>query len=527
MSFLGHLDASTKRYQYIHHIKYNYERLKIHYVHNKYSTSRNPRVVQGRIPNERLISLRTYPHDEYLLKPGEYFDFASAYVNKGNQAAQLPITLSHVCSEGDLLENEGYEPLIRVNSAPPTILVHSPEDPAKRMATIVPNGSSCKCSCHLHEHLPEPETMEELLTMHGNLGESKSGAGGDSPLSYIEDENIYLPRKKHRFWGLGRKRMSNGANVPSPILECNSASPGLREDKPRLSHSEGKLSPVVIKNSYGHPRPRHSEVKSEKTPIMSRLSSMKRLGSLETRISRLSTEAESHLTEGCQCYRCERLRLGSGEAVWKRVMNDVSLSAARISIGAKPKPLNAYINLSADFTSAKCSPVTNTKTSSPLTPIDDISYYVPPVLSEVSGSCCTQSINDLSHREINNVQRERPSTSHTEVLPAEYPNQASPYSALFSGYYSEAETPWKSRRSTMVPPRSQANSESRSIRERQRLGDENGNLTNTVAYFDQQHPGGEMLQSLNIGGIKRLVDSSGRSMFGSDKSLSRGGVYVD
>lgn len=41
-----------------------------------YSNSSNPRVIHTKLKNQPLLSLRTYPHDKYLVKPGEFLTLA-------------------------------------------------------------------------------------------------------------------------------------------------------------------------------------------------------------------------------------------------------------------------------------------------------------------------------------------------------------------------------------------------------------------------------------------------------------------
>ncbi|RKP32731.1 hypothetical protein METBISCDRAFT_20999 [Metschnikowia bicuspidata] len=59
-----------------HSIKYKVDYYLIHARINYYSNSKNPRVIQNRFQDQIITTLRTTPHDPYLIKPGEFLTLA-------------------------------------------------------------------------------------------------------------------------------------------------------------------------------------------------------------------------------------------------------------------------------------------------------------------------------------------------------------------------------------------------------------------------------------------------------------------
>lgn len=59
-----------------HSIKYKVDYYLIHARINYYSNSKNPRVIQNRFLDQIITTLRTNPHDPYLIKPGEFLTLA-------------------------------------------------------------------------------------------------------------------------------------------------------------------------------------------------------------------------------------------------------------------------------------------------------------------------------------------------------------------------------------------------------------------------------------------------------------------
>lgn len=71
----------------IHRIRYRFDYMIMDYKQKYYTNSNNPRVIHTKLKDEILTSLRTFPHDKYKIKPGEFLSLEPKTVGHGSAMA--------------------------------------------------------------------------------------------------------------------------------------------------------------------------------------------------------------------------------------------------------------------------------------------------------------------------------------------------------------------------------------------------------------------------------------------------------
>lgn len=270
-------------HDHIHDLRYQVRYAKISYRQKYYSTSRNPRVIQAKIGNEPLISLRTYPQDEYLARPDEF----------------LVLERRRIEAADEIVSNE----IISNDLMPPF------EDPFMDFSRL--------------SSFQEGEEVEEITsTVSIELGD----------IEPIELPKLLKLKERFRFF---RERYQNmnvvhislqpSVSIPSPIMEL------LDEET-----SEDEIN-VPLK---------------EETTVVSTP-------------RRLSLHQPKDLPTGVT---------GSKTEVWKSVLNDISLVAAKVSIGHSPKSSKQFRVLSGDFINAEIYQENNEPRHTKRTSSDGILY---------------------------------------------------------------------------------------------------------------------------------------------------------
>ncbi|CAK7895871.1 hypothetical protein CAAN1_05S05622 [[Candida] anglica] len=253
--------------------RYHFAYAKVSYRQKYYSSSKNPRVIQAKMGNTTLLSLRTCPRDQYLVKPGEFL----ALERKDKVYVE----------EESSTENKVIDPFLGFSRSPSMQCVCASQ--------IEQEGSGSTDSS-------KPSFMDRMRSLTGR----DSGGLIETPVT---------------------------SNVNTPIQTTNKSIqkyiPPPPPPPPPLSESSNEPQPPPLP-----PRPT--------TEKPSRYKSL--IGRLHQPSSSRSVSLSS------------KSRVSSGGEVWKNVLNDVSLSAARVSIGHSPKTSIHFKVLSGDFIEAEMYP---------------------------------------------------------------------------------------------------------------------------------------------------------------------------
>lgn len=291
---------------YAHKIKYTLQLYRIEYLQKYYSNSKEPRIIQNKL-TKKLTSLRMFPRDRFRKEPGEFLKVQKTKEDTSQiqlinlddslilNSAIMPIE-SRQDVDGEYLSEEG-----QVQN----------EQPEERKGTQSPElNSSQVCECECHSSI-EQEVGTKL---------QKQG--------------------KRRFFNFPGKLSK--ILIPSPIIE--------------------------IESSLVTPK----EPSDENLPMIPYKLPQKLLGSIENLLSdkSLKDDVRRHsYTEGVTPFFFDPKPLLSNnetddnnslqeqsnreKEVWKTVLNDVSLSAARISTGGTPVNAEEFANLTSDFVDSK------------------------------------------------------------------------------------------------------------------------------------------------------------------------------
>lgn len=232
-------------HQKLHGIRYRLDHFVINQTQRYYSDNHNPRIIQTKLQDQTLLSLRTCPHDQYLTKKDEYLTLEEPYKTEyraENKSDQKDIDSAKA---GDFIF-KGFD--------------DSYLQPFKRRfdffkpQTQSEDGSPKKCSCGCHPDDPDIIDMSSIVSPRKRLRK----------LWHREKENIDAVEEKEK------------DKEKDPDQDEH-------KDKDKNDDSDKK------------------------------------------------------------------------NGIWKTVLNDISLSAARVSTGDVPKSSHHFQNLSSDFIDAKSS----------------------------------------------------------------------------------------------------------------------------------------------------------------------------
>ncbi|KAK6456011.1 uncharacterized protein RJT20DRAFT_140687 [Scheffersomyces xylosifermentans] len=307
-----------------HDVKYHWHYLAVDYRRKYYSTNRNPRVIQSKFQNQTLISLRTFPQCKYLIKPGEFLSVVPKD-KKSKQTLNNPTELDLITPHEDdffvgfddtFLIRERRELVSKLNSI--KRVNSAPELVSLRNELI--GKHSCTCVCH-------DVTQQQM-------------SNGEADESNLEGKASNLKDMIRYFMG-AKKNNDNESSTNQSPFKGHESNMSLLQDV--------LLLPELDEGTSGQSPLRHSP---QVSGIHSQLQSfVSKLGNGGSKLSYGSSGHPIVLESGGKT----GLNLPADEKrrVWKTVLNEASLSAARISTGAEKSSDLKLRNFSSDFIDAK------------------------------------------------------------------------------------------------------------------------------------------------------------------------------
>ncbi|CCE86332.1 Piso0_004815 [Millerozyma farinosa CBS 7064] len=303
------------------------------YKQRYYSNDTNPRVIQTKLKNSTLISLRTCPNDKYIIKQGEFLALEKKTKNESHDTSNLidlespmNMKIKNMSARNSLFK--GFDDSVYLEHTAPTF-----ESDAKNIRRVQSFADT-----------------KSLRNDHDNIKTTDTNKGTEEPIQILSsgegadrDTGRRHSFKRKIIDGMHRKRKSGTPMIPSPIPEVNSAATNNEEN----SKSEQQNHPV-LNTTLG-------EIEAQETPIVRRINSSRKLmafngGSrVQSLVSRIST-ASVHSSVN---YDAVSRNDQNCSKAWKTILNDVSLSAARVSIGHTPRKSNDFKNLTSDFVECK------------------------------------------------------------------------------------------------------------------------------------------------------------------------------
>lgn len=290
-------------------VQYRIRYWEISYRQKYYSTDKNPRVIQTKLPNQKLISLRTLPHDKYLIKPGEFLsvsyepDKSSAMVVEKHNKSRFNI------------QPKDYENYLESRNGKK--LFGGFDD------TVI--GSPMKS-----QPLRRVKSVTDLVSLQAQEEEEEEEEDATAEDKILSASSL------------------NTFSLLSPSLLPKI--PSGKSIRRFIKSPWAKLTPLPEQNDPpGSPR------KSDKILPPSRVQSI---------VSKLSAPSCIE-RKTCPCTKCSARRPSSPAnnendqdpvleiQPWTKIYNDISLTAARVSTGSLPSSRHDFDNLSSDFVRPK------------------------------------------------------------------------------------------------------------------------------------------------------------------------------
>jgi hypothetical protein len=279
----------------LHDIRYRFDHFVINQTQRYYSDNYNPRIIQTKLQDQTLLSLRTCPHDKYLVKRDEYLtlqressdsdfkktrpsydDYKHSDEFKMRQSEYMNNGITERVGEMIFKLDDSYlQPFkkrfpdfIKPQSDPGQELISLPTTPRK----------ACTCGCHPEAELPD----------------------------IIDMSSIISPKTK-RLRKMWRRRIEKKDDQEyDNQLEKRDRTDTKERDKNERDHK--------IEGDHKNERDHNKELRQ---------------------------------------LQKNEINLERKNGIWKTVLNDISLSAARVSTGDVPKSSHHFQNLSSDFIDAK------------------------------------------------------------------------------------------------------------------------------------------------------------------------------
>ncbi|KAK6203581.1 uncharacterized protein RJT21DRAFT_139313 [Scheffersomyces amazonensis] len=344
MNFLQHA---------IHELRYKVDYYFVDYRQRYYSTNRNPRLIQTKLQNQQLISLRTFPKDKYLLKPGQFLSLEYQYFPQSmpSPISNLPIqsipkddamsflsfdeTFSHKKSRrvgkgGGDKRNEFISSGPRINSAPDLSVIEIGSG----------HHDSCTCQCH-----STPAEFPPKIKIY-----KKSHKSSNAVRNIF---NQYLrpiksgERNQQVMLGPPLQNLSSDINIPSD------SAPDLGQSNKRKDIEDS--SPLLMMLDDSSPLKLNIEINKGNPDLLN--SNVNEIMLLDSNNNNNNNDNHSNhnpiISQVNIQNKNSKNDSSKSSMVWKTVLNDVSLSAARISTGSPHSPNMDARRMSADFTDAK------------------------------------------------------------------------------------------------------------------------------------------------------------------------------
>lgn len=289
----------------IHDFRYKVDYLKTRYKQRYYSNDKNPRVIQTKLKNQRLLSLRTQPHDKYFIKPGEFLALVPKKLDK-NANHIIELNTSNYLKPQFLKRKELFQ-WYDDNALKEYSYSRSDLDLEHyKFGKIRSYSNSC-----IDIRTP---------IQHGYFDRRLSLSSDGSSVLHSKTSIINRSSEVHY--------MEVSSNT-LPLIDMNSFTPDTRITNISNEYSEKGLS-LPFDN------PDHYYSKKDQF-----------LGS--PKIQSNSPRLQSCHTKERTCNNTNNI--GKLQSSWRMVLNAISLSAAMVSVGQSP--MHDFEDLTADFTNLK------------------------------------------------------------------------------------------------------------------------------------------------------------------------------
>lgn len=289
------LHKRTHSMPVVHDVRFSVDMLRAKYTQWYYNTDRNPRVIHTRLPQQQLLSLRTWPRDKYLIKPGEFLTLARRHP-KVSLASDYRQHLRPAYLKGVF---ESFDDMA-ISDRP---AVHV--SPRRTQSAV-------ECACLCHHSLRKLKLKRRIKQISSKLLEAL----------FLDSASTLVPSPD-----------------PRPTQKYGPSTPPPRPPQPPQPSSVTQPSPTT-QASPMFLTPMHSPARPT-TPSPGRHLALSPSVLSDSPIS-LSPIL------GYSPFSSPSGKTPTKVPVWHRVLSEVSLNAARVSTGHPP---SLALSVSADLTS--------------------------------------------------------------------------------------------------------------------------------------------------------------------------------
>lgn len=275
----------------LHDLRYQIDCLLVEYRLRYYSTSKNPRVIQQRLCNQQLLSLRTWPHDKYFLKTGEFLAMSFSRATNADRVAEDPLSAEQQVLFTGFDEDHECPQCGRLG--------HSAE----------PNNGQI-----------EAESAEDVLV----------------------DLNVAPESPKKSFRRFMCLPFTKRVRSVAPLAEEDEEE---EDEETAAKTKKGQMAkPSENTKKAEAPGEVEAPARAERTDTLPLKDLLLGLKTLHLQPANARGEVSEQASQNTP---------GRHEKVWTSVLNGVSLQAARISTGSQPTSRGDRGSVTADFIGAK------------------------------------------------------------------------------------------------------------------------------------------------------------------------------
>ncbi|CUM50502.1 unnamed protein product [Debaryomyces tyrocola] len=299
-----------------HDLRYKVEYYKTRYKQRYYSNDRNPRVIQTKLKNQRLLSLRTQPHDKYFIKPGEFLALVPKKLDRNiNQIIEVDTSRylkALFLKQRDLFK--GYDD---------NALTEKSYSGFHMEQNKYGNIRSYSGSVYLNTSFTDiPNTFKHNTNTASQRTSLVSILSPAQSNSFVDIES-------------NRQHLLCTSRSTSPLIDLNSITSDIN-GIPFINPSSNYLNRSITSSD-------DNLIDFENVKVLPIGTSG--ILSFGSKMQNLSLKRNTSLNNDKRRTRVQNS--------WKLVLNAISLSAAKVSVGLSPKTCHDFENLTPDFINAK------------------------------------------------------------------------------------------------------------------------------------------------------------------------------
>lgn len=320
--------------QVYHDLKFHINHFIVRYKQKYYSMDNNPRVIHTKLENQQLLSLRTFPNDRHLFDNGQHF----------LHLTKEPENQNEVLKESP--------PQSMSLPSPSSSLTKSFENVAKRDFTAFENYKNVTFRTHnsliLKKNYSQPNLVDGyFLSFRLDLemsGSSSDADGQEEESREAEGNNDPVDTSEPALIGFetNTPEISDFTASTPCTCQCHTPEKSIPESTisstKRTNHVKDKLYNFVM-NSLPRVTTSTNEMALEKNEV---IAATKEIGNKVPILQKPDNSIDEIMSIKQDNNR-----------IWKLVLNDISLSAARLSTGSSNIPMVNNQNIRGDFIDTK------------------------------------------------------------------------------------------------------------------------------------------------------------------------------